>query len=202
MSEVIHVKGRAVPVIGNDIDTDRIIPARYLKEITFSRMGQYPFHDERFTADGGRKDHPFNQPSYQGASILVANANFGCGSSREHAPQALLRWGIRAIVAESFGEIFSGNCAMLGVPAVTASAPDVAALQALATENPGLELDVDLAAMVVRAGTMTVHVTMPGSRRSSLIQGTWDSTALLMANAALVKAAAARLPHPSGRNLP
>jgi 3-isopropylmalate/(R)-2-methylmalate dehydratase small subunit len=201
MSEVVHVQGRAVPVIGNDIDTDRIIPARYLKEITFSRMGRYPFYDERFTADGGMKDHPFNTPHYQGASILVANSNFGCGSSREHAPQALFRWGIRAIVAESFGEIFAGNCAMLGVPAVTASSADVAALQALAMENPAVPLVVDLEAMVVRAGAMTVPVTMPGSRRNSLIQGTWDSSALLLANAGLVKAAAARLPHPSAARI-
>jgi 3-isopropylmalate/(R)-2-methylmalate dehydratase small subunit len=197
MSEVIHIKGHAVPVIGNDIDTDRIVPARYLKEITFVRMGGYPFYDERFTPDGGRKDHPFNAPHYQGASILLANANFGCGSSREHAPQALLRWGIKAIVAESFGEIFAGNCAMLGLPAVTASRADVAALQALVAEDPGAEVHVDLEAMVVRAGTSSARVSMPGSRRNSLIQGTWDSTALLLANAELVKAAAARLPHPS-----
>ena len=202
MSRVIRIQGRAVPVVGSDIDTDRIIPARYLKEITFSRMGQYPFYDERFTADGGLKDHPFNKPEYQGASILIANSNFGCGSSREHAPQALVRWGIRAIIAESFGEIFSGNCAMLGIPAVTGSKTDVAALQALAAKDPGTELTVDLEAMVVRAGGMTVAVTMPGSRRNSLIQGTWDSIALLIANAELVRAAADSLPHPSGRPLP
>ena len=141
MSKIIHITGRAVPVIGNDIDTDRIIPARYLKEITFSRMGQYPFYDERFTADGKMKDHPFNKPQYDGASILVANANFGCGSSREHAPQALGRWGIKAIVAESFGEIFAGNCAMLGIPALAASKSDVAALQKLALEDPGCRAD-------------------------------------------------------------
>jgi len=196
MSKVISIKGRAVPVVGSDIDTDRIIPARYLKEITFSRMGQYPFYDERFTLDGGLKDHPFNKPEYQGASILIANSNFGCGSSREHAPQALVRWGIRAIIAESFGEIFSGNCAMLGTPAVTASKSDVAVLQELAAKDPTAELVVDLEAMVVRAGGTTVPVSMPGSRRNSLIQGTWDSTALLIANADLVKAAAERLPHP------
>jgi len=196
MSKITRIQGRAVPVVGSDIDTDRIIPARYLKEITFSRMGQYPFYDERFTADGSQKDHPFNMPAYQGASILIANSNFGCGSSREHAPQALVRWGIRAIIAESFGEIFSGNCAMLGTPAVTAAKADVAALQALAAKSPDTELTVDLEAMVVRAGNLTVPVSMPGSRRNSLLQGTWDSTALLLANAGLVKAAAARLPHP------
>jgi 3-isopropylmalate/(R)-2-methylmalate dehydratase small subunit len=159
-------------------------------------MGQYPFYDERFTAEGKMKDHPLNKPQYDGASILVANANFGCGSSREHAPQALGRWGIKAIVAESFGEIFAGNCAMLGIPALAASKSDVAALQKLALEDPAAELTVDLEAMVVRAGSVAAAVTMPGPRRNSLIEGTWDSTALLLANAGLVAAAAARLPHP------
>ena len=196
MFKIIHITGRAVPVIGNDIDTDRIIPARYLKEITFSRMGQYPFYDERFTADGKMKEHPFNKPQYDGASILVANANFGCGSSREHAPQALGRWGIKAIVAESFGEIFAGNCAMLGIPALAASKSDAAALQKLALEDPAAQVTVDLEAMVVRAGSVAMAVTMPGPRRNSLIEGTWDSTALLLANAGLVAAVAARLPHP------
>jgi len=198
VSRITQITGRAVPVVGDDVDTDRIVPARYLKEITFSRMGQYPFFDERFGPDGETKDHPFNKPQYQGAAILVANANFGCGSSREHAPQALLRWGIKAIVGESFGEIFAGNCAMLGVPALAASRGDVGTLQKRARETPAAELTVDLEAMVVRAGSLTVKVTMPESRRRALVEGTWDSTALLMANAGLVAAAAARLPHPSG----
>ena len=200
MAKVIRITGRAVPIIGDDFDTDRIIPARYLKEVTFSRMGSYPFYDERFTADGRMKDHPFNKPEYQGASILAANANFGCGSSREHAPQSLARWGIRAIVAESFGEIFSGNCAMLGIPALTASKSDVAALQRMAHGNPAAELTIDLEAMVVQAGGAVMKVTMPRSRRASLIEGTWDGTALLLPNARLVEAAAVRLPHPSGRS--
>ena len=197
MPEVVRIEGRAVSVLGNDIDTDRIIPARFLKEITFSRMGQYPFYDERFTPAGEKKDHPFNRPEHQGASILVANANFGCGSSREHAPQALHRWGIEAIIAESYGEIFRGNCAMLGVPALTASKGDVASLQKMARENPAATVTVDLEAMVARVGGLTVKVDMPESRRRALMDGTWDSTSLLMANAALVKEAAVRLPHPS-----
>ncbi len=198
-TRITQVTGRALPVVGNDIDTDRIVPARYLKEITFSRMGQYPFYDERFGPGGEAQDHPFNRAEHQGASILVVNANFGCGSSREHAPQALLRWGIRAIVAESFAEIFRGNCAMLGIPTVTASTGDVGLLQAMAARMPGDEVTIALEAMVVRAGTLTVRVEMPESPRRSLLDGTWDSTALLMANAGLVAAAAARLPHPSGR---
>ncbi len=193
------INGRGVPVVGDDIDTDRIVPARYLKEITFNRMGQYPFFDERFGPSGEHRDHPFNEPRHQGASVLVVNANFGCGSSREHAPQALARWGIRAIVGESFGEIFAGNCAMLGMPALAASRDDVGALQALAHDTPRVEITIDLDAMVVRAGSLAVNVKMPESRRRALLDGTWDSTALLMANERLVAAAAARLPHPSAR---
>lgn len=196
MPKVVRIEGRAVPVVGNDIDTDRIIPARYLKEITFTRMGNYPFYDERYSASGEKKDHPFNRPEYQGASILLANANFGCGSSREHAPQALLRWGIKAIVAESFAEIFAGNCAMLGIPAVAASHSDVVALQGLASEEPSAEMTVDLETMVVRAAGRTISVDMPGARRKALTEGTWDSTNVLMANSRLVEAAARRLPHP------
>ncbi len=199
MSKVVHVKGRAVPVIGDDIDTDRIIPARYLKEITFSRMGEYPFYDERFNADGSKKDHAFNKTEFQGASILLGNVNFGCGSSREHAPQSLVRWGIRALVAESFAEIFAGNCVMLGTPAVVASKADVAALQQLARQAPETEFLVDLENLEVRAGTLTVKVNMPASRRNALIEGSWDSTSLLVANSGLVAKAAAHLPHPSGR---
>ena len=199
MSKITKVQGRAVPVIGDDIDTDRIIPARYLKEITFSRMGEYPFFDERFASDGSKKDHPFNKPEYQGASILLGNVNFGCGSSREHAPQSLVRWGIRAVVAESFAEIFAGNCVMLGTPAVVASKEDVAQLQKLAVDKAGTIFTVDLEAMEVRAGDLAVKVTMPPSRRNALVAGTWDSTALLLANSDKVKTRATTLPHPSGR---
>ena len=195
MTKVQSIKGRAVPVVGDDIDTDRIIPARFLKEITFSKMGDYPFFDERFDADGGKKDHPFNRDEYQGASILVANSNFGCGSSREHAPQSLVRWGIKAVVAESFAEIFAGNCVMLGTPAVTADDADVAALQKAVSEDPALEVEVDLQAMRVRAGKLDFAVSLPESRRKALMEGTWDSTALLLANAEKVKATAAQLPY-------
>ena len=199
MSKILSIQGRAVPVVGDDIDTDRIIPARYLKEITFSRMGEYPFFDERFAADGSKKDHAFNKPEFQGASILLGNVNFGCGSSREHAPQSLVRWGIRAIVAESFAEIFAGNCVMLGTPALVASKEDIARLQKLATDKPGTVITVDLQTMEVKADALAVKVTMPPSRRNALIDGTWDSTALLLANAEAVKAKAATLPHPAGR---
>jgi len=191
--KVLKVIGRAVPVIGDDIDTDRIIPARYLKEITFSKMGEYPFFDERFNADGSKKVHAFNEAQFQGASVLLANVNFGCGSSREHAPQSLVRWGIKAIVAESFAEIFAGNCVMLGTPAVVASKDDVAKLQTLAAQDPKAEFTVDLESLTVKAGSLSVPVTMPASRRKALVEGTWDSTGMLLANADKVKEASERL---------
>lgn len=201
MEKISNVRGRAVPVRGNDIDTDRIIPARFLKEITFNRMGEYPFYDERFEEDGGRKDHPFNSEEYQGANILLANANFGCGSSREHAPQSLVRWGIKAVVAESFAEIFAGNCTMLGTPAVSASAADIAALQQLAEEHPQTIFSLDLEAGELKAGSLLVTLTMPDSRRKALVEGTWDSTSLLMKNLDKVQQLASRLPQPAAQGL-
>ena len=194
MEKISTVAGRAIPVSGNDIDTDRIIPARFLKEITFSRMGEYPFFDERFDADGGQKDHPFNRSEHQGAGILLANANFGCGSSREHAPQSLVRWGIKAIVAESFAEIFAGNCIMLGTPVVCALVSDIVALQQLAQEEPQTIFTLDLEAGTIKAAGLTIGVDMPPSRRKALLEGCWDSTSLLMANAQKVKQLAAHLP--------
>jgi 3-isopropylmalate/(R)-2-methylmalate dehydratase small subunit len=195
MSNVIKIEGRAVPVVGDDIDTDRIIPARYLKEITFTNMGAYPFYDERFDAKGGLKPHAFNEPRYKGAHLLVSNVNFGCGSSREHAPQALVRWGIKAIVAESLAEIFAGNCVMLGTPALVASKADVAALQALAHEKPETAFTVDLASMSITGGGLNVKVTMPETRRKALMEGTWDSTGILQANADKVAALVGTLPY-------
>jgi len=199
MSKIVHIEGTAVPVVGDDIDTDRIIPARYLKEITFSRMGEYPFFDERFNADGSRKDHPFNRQEHQGAALLLANSNFGCGSSREHAPQALARWGIKAIVAESYAEIFTGNCTMMGVPTVTASGEEIARLQKLAAEKPSTRFSLDLERMVLKAGDIEVQVAMPDGRRKALVEGIWDSTSLLLGNGDRVKETAAKLPYMAGR---
>ena len=198
MEKIRKVSGRAIPVSGNDIDTDRIIPARYLKEITFNRMGNYPFYDERFDTDGKTKDHPFNSEEYQGAQILLANANFGCGSSREHAPQSLVRWGIKAIVAESFAEIFAGNCTMMGTPAVCAPAADISALQKLASDKPETMFTLDLEKGELKAGELAVIVDMPETRRRALLEGTWDSTTLLMANAGKVREVTSRLPGGAG----
>ena len=206
MKPITRIHSRTAVLADENIDTDRIIPARYLKEITFTKMGDYPFFDERFNADGTQKPHPFNEARFQGAKVLLGNVNFGCGSSREHAPQALMRWGnpahpgIKAVVAESFAEIFAGNCVMLGIPAVTAAKADLAALQALAEKDPQAEFAVDLEAMEVRAGGLAVKVGLPDSRRKALMEGTWDSTGVLQSNAAKVSAIAAKLPYLNGFN--
>src|ERR1700745_2689343 len=143
--KITQVSGTAVAIRGNDIDTDRIIPARYLKEVTFARMGSYPFFDERFDAEGKQKPHPLNDVKHKGASILFVNKNFGCGSSREHAPQALYRFGIQAIVGESFAAIFAGNCTIMGVPTVTVSAKEIEQLMKSVEDNPPHEYAGDLA---------------------------------------------------------
>lgn len=193
--KIVKVSGTAVPMRGNDIDTDRIIPARYLKEVTFARMGEYPFFDERFTADGKKKDHPFNDPEYSGASVLFVNKNFGCGSSREHAPQALNRFGIKVIVGESFAAIFAGNCTMMGVPTVTVGEKDMQQLLKSVEENPKTEYMVDLASKTLSYGKLTIPIDLPDSYRTALMEGSWDSTALLRANLDQVKKTAATLPY-------
>ena len=193
--KIVKISGTAVPIRGNDIDTDRIIPARYLKEVTFARMGEYPFFDERFDASGKKKDHPFNDPEYRGASILFVNKNFGCGSSREHAPQAIYRFGIRAIVGESFAAIFAGNCTMMGLPAVTMGSSEIARLMKSVEENPRTEYTVDLENKTISYGSEKIPIDLPDTYRTALTQGYWDSTALLRANLEQVKKTAAKLPY-------
>jgi len=203
MSEIVKITaicGTAVPIRGNDIDTDRIIPARYLKEPTFSRMGDYPFFDERFDQSGKKKDHPLNDPEYRGASILFVNKNFGCGSSREHAPQALYRFGIKAIVGESFAAIFAGNCTMMGLPAVVVGAKEIDQLIKSVEENPRTEYSVDLQSKAISYGNQKLRFDMPETYRTALTLGYWDSTALLRANLDQVKLTAAKLPYMSGFN--
>jgi 3-isopropylmalate/(R)-2-methylmalate dehydratase small subunit len=195
--EITQVNGTAVPIRGNDIDTDRIIPARYLKEVTFARMGEYPFFDERFEANGGLKPHPFNDPKYKGASILLVNKNFGCGSSREHAPQALHRFGIHAIVGESFAAIFAGNCTMMGVPTVTVSREQVELMMKTAEQNPQTQFNLDIDKKTITFGEQRIAIDLPETYRSALTGGSWDSTALLRANLAQVKKTASRLPYMS-----
>ncbi|MEQ9237553.1 3-isopropylmalate dehydratase small subunit [Coleofasciculus sp. E2-BRE-01] len=192
MSQVKTVSGRGVPVVGNDIDTDRIIPARYLRCVTFEGLGDKAFADDRTQAKG---QHPFDRPQYQGADILVVNGNFGCGSSREHAPQALKKWGIQAIVGESFAEIFFGNCLAMGVPCVTAEPETVKQLQRILEENPQAPVTVDLEAMDVRSGDFQASVSMPEGVRQTLIAGTWDSCGQLVKQVDQVRETAAKLPY-------
>ena len=196
--KITKIAGTAVPIRGNDIDTDRIIPARYLKEPTFARMGDYPFFDERFDGSGKKKDHPFNDPEYKGASILFVNKNFGCGSSREHAPQALYRFGIHAIVGESFAAIFAGNCTMMGLPAVVVGAKEIIQLMKSVEENPRTEYTVDLESKTLSYGNQKIAIDLPDTYRTALTQGYWDSTALLRANLEAVKKTASKLPYMTG----
>jgi len=201
MSEIVKiakVSGSAVPIRGNDIDTDRIIPARYLKEVTFSRMGDYPFFDERYDGAGKKKDHPFNDPEYKGASVLFVNKNFGCGSSREHAPQALYRFGIKAIVGESFAAIFAGNCTIMGLPAVTVGAKEIEQLMKSVEENPRTEYSIDLESKTLSYGNHKIAIDLPETYRNALTTGSWDSTAMLRANLEQVKKTAAKLPYMTG----
>jgi 3-isopropylmalate/(R)-2-methylmalate dehydratase small subunit len=197
---VTTVTGRPIPLRGNDIDTDRIIPARYMKAITFDGLGQYAFHDARFDADGRSRGHVLDDPRFQakGPRVAIVNKNFGCGSSREHAPQALLHWGIKALVGESFADIFFGNCVALGIPCVTASAADVAAMMAAVEADPAHDLVVDLTNMAVSFKGATYTVSLPDGARQQLLDGTWDATRILLDAAEQTRATAARLPYVNG----
>jgi 3-isopropylmalate/(R)-2-methylmalate dehydratase small subunit len=192
MKEVKVVSGTGVPLVGNDIDTDRIIPARFLRCVTFDGLGEQVFADDRTQTNG---EHPFDRPQYQGANILVVNGNFGCGSSREHAPQALSKWGIEAIVGESFAEIFFGNCVAIGIPCVTAPPETVRQLQTILQENPQAPMSVDLEAMQVRCGDCQAPVTMAEGVRQMFATGTWDNCGQLIAQVDRVRETAAKLPY-------
>jgi 3-isopropylmalate/(R)-2-methylmalate dehydratase small subunit len=189
------VTGRTIVVRGNDIDTDRIVPARYLKLVTFGGFGKYAFYDERYDEEGRRKPHPFNDALHSGASVLVVNRNFGCGSSREHAPQALMRWGIRAVVGESFAEIFSGNCAQLGIPTVTLDAEEAGRLMTFAESHPKESVSVSLDEAKIAYGGVIVHCTVAPAVRGALVGGTWDTLGELLQAGRAIEETAARLPY-------
>ena len=195
MSQVKGHRGSGIVVRGHDIDTDRIIPARYLAAVTFHGIEEGVFADARRTAEGDEKDHPFNETHFSNASVLVVNRNFGCGSSREHAPQALQRWGIQVLVGESFAEIFHGNCVALGIPAVTASADDVAALMDAVELDPAHELVLDLEAMTLSSRAGTIQLEMNEGARQQLLEGTWDAVRALLSSADETRATADRLPY-------
>jgi 3-isopropylmalate/(R)-2-methylmalate dehydratase small subunit len=197
-NRITSVAGTGVVVRGNDLDTDRIIPARYLKEVTFDRMGEYPFFDERFDERGNPKPHPFNDPKFRAASILLVNANFGCGSSREHAPQALYRHGIHAIVGESFAEIFAGNSLAIGLPLVTVAPDEMQRVMDLVEEEPATKISLDLERKSLEVGDVTLPISINETSRSALINGHWDSTAVLAAKLPKVRDVAASLPYVNG----
>jgi 3-isopropylmalate/(R)-2-methylmalate dehydratase small subunit len=189
-----QVVGRAIPVPGNDIDTDRIIPARFLKTVTNEGLGLHAFEDAR----KHDPEHPFNQKAYEGASVLVAGLNFGCGSSREHAPESLKQWGIRAIVGGSFGEIFFGNCTMLGIPCVSIASDDVRWLQRAVGRDPGQPLTVDVEKEEVRFGDRVIKGQIPAGARHQLVSGAWNATGVLLEAGEAIEVTARRLPYVSG----
>lgn len=200
LQPVITVLGTAVPVLGADMDTDRIIPARFLKAITFDELAGTMFWDERFTPSGESKQHPIDDPRYAGASLIIGGPNFGCGSSREHAPQAIKRSGIKAIVAESFAEIFFGNSTGIGLPCVTATTEDIAKIVSILQEDPTTEFALDLVNMTLQweSGFISgsIFVQMPDASREALTQGRWDAIAELLVAADAVEKLAKTLPYP------
>ena len=195
--KISQIAGRPIPLRGNDIDTDRIIPARYLKAVTFDGLGAAAFYDERYDAQGELKGHVMDDPRFlaKGPRVAVVNKNFGCGSSREHAPQAMLRWGIKALVGESFADIFFGNCVALGMPCVTASEADVTTLLAAIDADPTHDLVVDIAALTATYGALRVKVGLPAGIGNQFLDGTWDATRVLLDAMPQIKATASRLPY-------
>jgi 3-isopropylmalate/(R)-2-methylmalate dehydratase small subunit len=183
LEKITRVAGRAVHVPGNDIDTDRIIPARFMKCVTFDGLGAYLFYDMRKNADGSEKPHPLNDPRFKGATVLLSGMNFGCGSSREHAPQALQKYGIRAVIAEGFAEIFYGNSTTLGMPCVTASRADIEQIAAAVAADPSVEVAIDLVSQKVSFGGKSVPCSLKDSARDALVNGRWDPIGELLEGA-------------------
>jgi len=188
------VEGTAIPLPGNDIDTDRIIPARYLRSVTFEGLGEEVFKDERFNDDGSSKKHPFNDPKYDGAAILIVGRNFGCGSSREHAPQAIMRFGIKAIIGESFAEIFAGNCTSLGIPTLTAGESSIAELLKLVQDSPNTSFTVDLEAQTIVFDGRSISLGINSAVKTALLAGTWNTLDELLQNEAAIEEVHRRLP--------
>jgi len=174
LAKIKQVTGSSIYVPGDDIDTDRIIPARFMKCVTFDGLGEYLFHDVRFDTDGNKKPHSLNDEKFSGASIMLSGKNFGCGSSREHAPQSLYRAGFRAIIAGNFAEIFFGNSINLGIPCVSMDAAHRSTLAEWIESNPSIEVTVDIDRLEVRAGDLVLPSEMRAGARDSLLNGAWD----------------------------
>lgn len=194
MSVITTVVGRGLPVRGDDLDTDRIMPARFLRAVTFEGLETHLFEDDR----AANPKHPYNNPAYAGATVLVVNRNFGCGSSREHAPQGLARQGIKALVGESYSEIFLGNAAMLGMPCFSADHAAIDALQSLIEREPQTEIDARVETGRITAGGLTIQGALPAALRDGFLSGQWNPTAMLLANFGEVREVASRLPYVSG----
>jgi len=197
LSPIKKVTGRAVPVEGDDIDTDRIIPARYMRCVTFDGLGEFLFRDIRQTPEGQSRNHPIDQARFKGATILVSGMNFGCGSSREHAPQAIVRAGFQAVIAGNYAEIFFGNSTTLGLPCVSAKKEDLQALTQLITSEPATQVEIDLEKLKVTAGKLSFPVTMKASAQQGLLSGRYDAIADLLANLPKAKELAAKIPGPT-----
>ncbi|MBU62127.1 MAG: 3-isopropylmalate dehydratase small subunit [Opitutae bacterium] len=195
LPKISQVVGRAVPVPGDDIDTDRIIPARFMKCLTFDGLGEYLFYDTRFDGDGSEKSHNLNLPCFRDASIMVSGANFGCGSSREHAPQSLYRAGFRAIIAGNFAEIFFGNATSLGMPCVSTSRENLAKLSCAIETNPSIEFVVDVEKLQVRYEHEEVRCEIAPGARDSLLNGSWDPLEELLTATDEIEKTASSLPY-------
>ena len=193
LDKITQVAGRGVYVPGNDIDTDRIIPARFMKCVTFDGLGEFLFYDVRKNADGTDKPHPLNDPRFKGATILLSGSNFGCGSSREHAPQAIQKYGIRAVIAENFAEIFFGNSTGLGMPCASAAREDVAKIAAAIEKDPATEVVIDVAKQEIRFAGQTVKATFRDSARDALVNGRWDPIGELLEGLPSAKSTATKL---------
>lgn len=195
LEQIKKVTGRAVFVPGDDIDTDRIIPARFMKCVTFDGLGKYMFYDVRFTEDGSKKPHPLNDDRFAGATVLLSGNNFGCGSSREHAPQAIAKHGFKAIIAEGFAEIFFGNSTTLGIPCVSLKHDEIAQIAALLEKEPKTEVTVDVEASSVSAGALKFACAIKPGAREALVKGQWDPIGQLLDGAEAAKTVAAKLPY-------
>ena len=195
-NHITEVGGTGVPIPGDDIDTDQILPARFMKEVTFDNMADYLFYDARRDDNGEFNDHPLNR--FEGASIAVINSNFGCGSSREHAPQAMMRWGVDGIVGESYAEIFRDNCKSLGIPAVTTDHETVTELQEWIEANPDGDINIDVENEEVTYGETTIDVDIDDAMKEALVEGIWDTTALMYSNRSKVEETVAGLPYVEG----
>lgn len=199
-SKRVVLKGRAIPVRGNDIDTDRIIPARFLKTVTFDGLGEHAFEDDRLGLKAEGKTHSFDEAKFSEATILLVNKNFGCGSSREHAPQSIARWGkgIQVVIGESFAEIFYGNCQSLGVPCPMVSPETIEKLIATVEADPTVELTVDLESRTISVGGEKLELNIPDGPRQAFLEGAWDSTAGLIAGKEAIAVTAKKLPYLNG----